>query len=151
MKKPLVLVCLMLLMAVSAAAQKEWIGTYTFDEDGGRNVGGTPIFVSHVLTVTETDDGLIAHLESNGYQTSKDLNGKAKASGNKLEIYFESYGENNIFESYKKGDLLLTLERRIAKGKPELLTFWGKFSPIIPKNEKTGKAYFVKTQKTETR
>ena len=138
----------MLLFAVSAAAQKEWVGTYTFDEDGGKNAGGTVIFIAHQMTVMETDDGLIAQLESNGYQTSKDLNCKAKINGNKLEIYFDGYGENNVFETYEKGDLLLTLERRIAKGKPELLTFWGKFTPIVPKNEKSGKAYFVKTSRS---
>ena len=151
MKKPFVMVCLMLLLAAFAAAQKGWVGTYTFDEDGGRNAGGTAIFIAHELTLMETDDGLIAHLESNGYQTSKDLNCKARVNGNKLEILFDSYGENNIFESYNKGDLLFTLERRISKGKPELITFWGKFTPIIPKNEKTGKVYFVKSEKIETR
>ncbi len=150
MRKPFAIVCLMLLVAASAAAQNDWAGHYSFDEDGGRNAGGTAIFISHELTVMETDDGLIAHLESNGYQTSKDLNCKAIAKGNKLEIYFDSYGENNIFESYKPGDLLLTLERRTAKGKIELLTFWGKFSPIVPKNEKTGKVYFTKSSKLDT-
>jgi hypothetical protein len=141
----------MLLLVATASAQKEWIGHYTFEEDGGRNAGGTAIFISHELVVMESDDGLIATLQSNGYQTSKDLNCKAKAIGNKLEIYFDNYGENNIFESYAPGDLLLTLERRSAKGKPELLTFWGKFTPMIPKNEKTGKEYFVKsTVKNDT-
>jgi hypothetical protein len=150
MKKPFTLVTLMLFLACAAAAQKPWVGVYTFDEDGGRNAGGTKIFISHELTVMETDDGLIAHLESNGYQTSKDLNCKAKINGTKLGIYFDSYGENNIFESYSPGDLLFTLESRTTKGKSELLTFWGKFTPIIPKNEKTGKAYFVRSGRIET-
>ena len=149
MRKHLVYVCLMLLFAASVSAQKEWLGHYSFEEDGGRNAGGTAIFIMHDLTVMETDDGLIAHIESNGYQTSKDLSCRAKVKGNKLEIYFESYGENNIFETYSRGDLLLTLER--AKGKPEILTFWGKFTPIVPKNERTGKVYFVRSnQKAET-
>ena len=150
MKRPFILVTLMLLLGCAAAAQKEWVGSYTFDEDGGRNAGGTKIFISHELTVMETDDGLIAHLESNGYQTSKDLNCRAKVNGSKLEIYFDSYGENNIFETYEKGDLLLTLERRAVKGKQELITFWGKFTPVVPKNEKTGKSYFVKASKIDT-
>jgi hypothetical protein len=150
MNKPVALVCLMLLLAISAAAQKEWVGTYAFDEDGGKNAGGTVIFIAHQLTVMEADDGFIAHLESNGYQTSKDLNCRAKVNGSKLEIYFDSYGENNIFETYEKGDLLLTLERRAVKGKQELITFWGKFTPVVPKNEKTGKSYFVKASKIDT-
>lgn len=150
MKKAVALLCLMLFFTASAVAQKEWVGTYTFDEDGGRNAGGTAIFIAHQLTVLETDDGLIAHLESNGYQTSKDLNLKGKATGSKLELYFESYGENNVFETYDKGDLLFTLQRRIVKGRSELLTFWGKFTPIVPRNEKTGKVYFLKSPTLET-
>ena len=140
----------MLLVAASAAAQKDWVGHYSFDEDGGRNAGGTAIFIMHELNVMESDDGLIATLQSNGYQTSKDLNCKAKPNGNKLEIYFDSYGENNVFETNEKGDLLFTLEHRTSKGKTELLTFWGKFTPIVPKNEKTGKVYFTKSSKLET-
>ena len=65
--------------------------------------------------------------------------------GNKLLIYFSNYGENNLFETYEQGDLLLTLESKTVKGKTEILTFWGKFQPVVPKNEKTGKVYFQKT------
>jgi hypothetical protein len=87
----------------------------------------------------------MATLQSNGYQTSKDLICTAKASGDKLSVYFESYGENNVFETYEPGDLLFTLERKTVKNKTEILTFWNKFLPVVPKNEKSGKVYFVKT------
>lgn len=146
MKKALSIFTVFLFTSVSIFAQgeKDWAGTYTFDEDGGKNAGGTTIFISHELNVMESDDGLIATLQSNGYQTSKDLNCKAKVQGAKLLIFFDSYGENNIFETYSPGDLLFTLEKRISKGKTEYLTWWGKFEPIVPRNEKSGKAYFVK-------
>lgn len=145
-------VLLFVFMPAAAFSQSvdKWTGTYTFDEDGGKNVGGTTIFVSHELTVLETDDGLIATVKSNGYQTSIDLNCKAIVQGSKLLLYFESYGEDNIFENYKPGDLLFTLEKRMLKGKASLLTFWGKFLPIVPKNEKTGRVYFVRSNEIET-
>ena len=128
-------------------AQTSWTGNYQFDEDGGRNVGGTKIFVTHQLEIKETGDRLLATLQSNGYQTSVDLVGTVKADGEKLMIYFDSYGENNMFENYERGDLLLTLEKKTLKGKTEILTFWNKFQPIVPKNEKSGKVYFKKTDK----
>lgn len=131
-------------LSFAAHAQKEWLGSYVFDEDGGRTAGGTAIFVSHQIDVAQSDDGLIATIQSNGYQTSKDLLCTAKLEGNKLLIYFQSYGENNVLEPYEPDDLLLTLERKNVKGKEEILTFWGKFLPIVPKNEKTGKVYFRK-------
>lgn len=146
MKKILGIVWILLVTAVVASAQNGWAGTYVFEEDGGRNAGGTAIFITHELNVMETDDGLRATIQSNGYQTSKDLICTAKAAGNKLSIYFESYGENNMFESYSPGDLLLTLEKRTAKGKTQLLTFWGKFEPVIPEKPQSGKVFFVKSK-----
>ncbi|HEY8563819.1 MAG TPA: DUF5991 domain-containing protein [Pyrinomonadaceae bacterium] len=136
---------LVLFISFAAHAQKEWLGSYTFDEDGGKTAGGAAIFIAHRIDVVESDDGLIATLQSNGFQTSKDLLCTTKTQGGKLLIYFDSYGENNTFEPYEKGDLLLTLERKTVKGKEEILTFWGKFAPSVPKNEKTGKVYFQKT------
>lgn len=150
MRRSVLLLTLMFLFAAFSHAQSEWIGTYTFDEDGGKTAGGTTIFISHELDVMKADDGLIATLQSNGYQTSTDLNCKAKVEGSKVMIYFDSYGEDNVFESYKPGELLLTLEKRTAKGKTELLTFWGNFQPVLPEKPKTGKVFFVKSTKIET-
>ena len=123
-----------------AGAQSDWKGSYVFTENGGKNAGGSAIIVTHQIDVFEGDDGLAASIQSNGYQTSADLVCSVKVVGTKLMIYFESYGENNMFEPYNQGDLLLTLER---KGK-QLLTHWGKFSASIEKNERSGKPYFEK-------
>lgn len=137
---------LVLFFGVLINAQDSWLGKYEFSEDGGRNTGGTKIFISHELEIRATEDGLMATLRSNGYQTSKDLVCTAKASGDKLEIYFDSYGEDNLFENFEQGDLLLTLENKTVKGKTETLTFWNKFQPSIEKNEKSGKVYFKKIE-----
>lgn len=150
MRRAVVSLALTFMLAPVSLAQSDWVGTYTFDEDGGKNAGGTVIFIAHELVVMETDDGLRATLQSNGYQTSKDLICTAKVKGSKLEIYFESYGENNIFETYSPGDLLLTLEKKTLKGKTELLTWWGKFTPVVPEKPKSGKVFFLKVTKIET-
>lgn len=150
MKRAVLSLAIAVILASASFAQKEWAGTYSFDEDGGKNAGGTVIFIVHELVVMETDDGLRATLQSNGYQTSRDLICTARVKGNKLEIYFESYGENNVFETYSTGDLLLTLEKRAAKGKSELLTWWGKFEPIVPEKPKTGKVFFTMSTRIDT-
>ncbi len=139
------LLCLYLCLCGCANAQTNWVGSYEFDEDGGKTAGGTAIFITHELFIEQTESGLLATLNSNGYQTSSELIGTAKAEGDKLLIYFDSYGENNMFEKYEQGDLLLTLEKKTLKGKTEILTFWNKFQPAIEKNEKAGKVYFKKT------
>ncbi|MEO8573005.1 MAG: DUF5991 domain-containing protein [Pyrinomonadaceae bacterium] len=147
MRKILLIVIGLLALSVHANAQNDWKGTYSFDENGGKNAGGTTIFISHELTVFDGDDGLAARLQSNGYQTSTDLICSAKVEGTKLLIYFQSYGEDNMFEPYGLGDLLLTLERKMEKAKSIVLTHWGKFTPAIPKNAKSGKVYFEATPK----
>lgn len=128
--------------AIIAQAQTDWTGFYEFNEDGGKTEGGTPIQIYHTLEVRETADGLMATIKSNGFQTSVNLICTTKTENNKLLIYFADYGEDNMFEKYKEGDLLLTLE---AKSKNEILTFWGKFQPSIEKNNKSGKVYFKKS------
>ncbi|MEO8042014.1 MAG: DUF5991 domain-containing protein [Acidobacteriota bacterium] len=136
----------LLIFSMHANAQTDWKGSYGFDENGGKNAGGSVIFISHELRIFDGGDGLAATLQSNGYQTSTDLVCSVKTKGSKLMIYFDDYGENNMFEPYNPGDLLLTLERKTEKGKAVILTYWGKFTPAIPKNEKTGKVYFEKLE-----
>ena len=128
-----------------AAAQSDWKGSYSFTENGGKNAGGAVIMISHQIDIVDGGDGLAAQVTSNGYQTSADLMCTVKIQGNKLMIYFESYGEDNMFEPYQQGDLLLTLEKSKLKGKPALLTNWGKFQASITKNQKTGQVYFEKS------
>ena len=131
-------------LSTLAFSQSPWLGKYEFTEDGGKNAGGTRIMVTHHLEILTSDDGLVATLESNGYQTSKDLLCLVKVQGNKAMFYFEGYGDNNMFESYEKGQLMFTLERKTEGGKNTLLTYWNEFKPIVPKNEKNGKVYFAR-------
>jgi hypothetical protein len=133
-----------LVLALNAAAQNDWKGSYYFGEDGGKTAGGTKIFISHDLEIFDGDNEIAGTLQSNGYQTSADLVCTAKVEGTKLLVYFQSYGENNMFEKYEPGDLLFTLEKKTVKGKPAILTYWGKFKPAIETNEKPGKVYFEK-------
>ena len=142
---------LLIVLCSFVQAQTSWLGTYEFDEDGGKTVGGTKIFISHQIEIKQTDDGMLATIQSNGYQTSIDLVGTVKTVGGKLMIYFDSYGENNMFENYEQGDLLLTLEKKTVKGKTEILTYWNKFQPIVPTNEKSGKVYFKKTTEPQNK
>ncbi len=130
--------------SIAAAGQTSWLGHYEFVEDGGKTAGGTGIVVTHQIDVLNSDDGLVATLRSNGYQTSVDLLCLVKVNGNKALLFFEGYGDANIFENYEKGQLMLTLELKDEKGKSEILTQWGAFKPIAPKNERPGKVYFTK-------
>ena len=145
--KGFVYIIFLLAISVLANAQNSWIGSYEFEEYGGKTVGGSGISIVHQMDILESDDSLIVMIRSNGFQTSEDLIAKAKSEGDKLRVYFDSYGEDNMFENYKKGDLLFTLERKnVGKGSPKILTFWDKYQPAVPKNEKSGVVYFQKVK-----
>jgi hypothetical protein len=138
----------LLIMSLSAviSAQDRWTGIYEFDEDGGKTAGGTRVTVHHEIRILDSGEGLIAMIKSQGYQTSRDLVCTAKIEGSKLKIYLGDYGEDNVFETYQRGELLLTLERKAEKGKTMLLTHWGAFKPIVPSNERSGRVYFVMSE-----
>ena len=130
----------------TATAQSGWVGTYEYTEVGGRTGSGAAMVVTHVLKVFKTAGGLAATLESNGYQTSINLNCTVKVEGEKLNLYFESYGPDNMFEMNEKGDLLLTLVRRPVRGKAAILTYWGKFTPVVLSKVRSGKIYFTRSE-----
>ena len=140
--------CGLLLAVAPVSAQTDWEGTYEFTEVGGKNAGGATMVVTHQLVVFKTVGELGATLTSNGYQTSINLNCSVKVEGRRLMVYFESYGHDNMFNLNEKGDLLLTLERRAVRGKPTILTYWGKFTPVLLSKVKSGKVYFTKSRRT---
>ncbi len=117
---------------------------YEFIEDGGKTAGGTGIVITHQIDVLKSDNGMVATLRSNGYQTAVDVLCFVKVNGNKAMFYFGGYAYGNMFENYSKGQLMLSLEQKGEKGKSETLTHWGAFKPTVPKNERSGKIYFTK-------
>ena len=144
------LLCALLGAALSAgaAAQKskpepaaDWVGRYSFSEDGGRTVGGSAILITHELTVKRQGGGLEGHLVSNGYQTSADLICDARPDATRLRLVFRKYGESNLSRPYQSGDLLLTLTRRKRGRRTELRTTWGKFEPAIESGKKLRVAF----------
>ena len=121
-----------------------WEGTYTFQESGGRTAGGTGMFVEHTIKVYRQDGELIADLDAAGFQVATSLRCVAKAEGDRLDLYFESYREENVTEPYRKGQLLLSLARSTYRGKTRTLTYWAAYRPSF-RALRSGRVYFRKT------
>jgi hypothetical protein len=147
---PILVLFFLFCLAFSTSAQTNWPGEYFFGEDGGETVGGTKIYIAHTLKIRNDGDKLTAHLYSQGYQTSKDIYADVKTEGNKLRLYFREKGKDHVFGDYQKGDLLLSLERKTIAGKDKILTFWEKFQPTVPANEKSGAVYFQRKKIKKT-
>jgi hypothetical protein len=123
--------------------ETSWEGTYRFSEDPGRNAGPGLMIAEHTIVIYKRGDNLIADLDADGYETIRRLRCDAKISGSRITFYFNGYREDNGFKAYKKGQLLLTLERAIARGRSRILTYWGAYQPIF-RSLKSGRIYFRK-------
>jgi hypothetical protein len=113
----------------SAQGRDGWEGSYEFSEGGGRSAGGAGMIVTHKLVIYRRGDALPCDLDADGFQTSVSFRCDAREEGGKLNIYFDGYREGNAFARYRKGQLLLTLERATVRGKSRLLTHWGAYQP----------------------
>jgi hypothetical protein len=118
-----------------------WEGTYGFSEDPGRNAGHGPMIAEHTIVIRKSGDRLIADIDADGYQTIRRLRCDAKISGNRISFYFHSFREGKGFATYKKGQLLLALERATVRGRTRTLTYWGAYQPIF-RTLKNGRVYF---------
>jgi hypothetical protein len=145
MNKLLILLMLSVAFVFSVNAQTNFVGKYEFSENGGKTAGGTAVFVGHGLKIKS--DGT-ANLTANGYQTSKDIICKTKLVGAKLQIIFDKHNPDgfNTFETYKSGELLLTLEWKTVKKKNILWTTFGKYEPVVGDAKKGGGIYFKKSK-----
>ena len=126
-------------LATFAQTKDSWNGTYSFLEGvprGNGNVGN----VSHSITIYQSGKNLVANLEASGWQIEESLKCTTKIVGNRINLYFKSYGNTGgePMQRYKKGALLLSLVRSGNK----ILTYWGAYKPMALKNGKSGKVYF---------
>ena len=129
--------------AAPAKAESSWEGSYTFQEGGGRTAGGIGIFVEHTIRVYWRREELIADVDAVGFQVSISLQCVARAEGDRLNLYFESYREDNITELYRRGQLLLSLVRSTSRGRTRLLTYWAAYRPAF-QTARSGRVYFRK-------
>ena len=123
-----------------SADMKKWIGQYTFEESAKNVTGDGAQSWNYVIDIKAKDDKtLIAEIQVDGFQTMSRINADVKASTKSAEFIFNSYGKDNMFELYKKGDRLFELE---LNDKNEILTNWDKMKANVLDNQKCGKVMF---------
>lgn len=102
------------------------------------------MFVEHTIKVYRRGEDLIADVDAAGFRVSISLRCVAKAVGDRLNLYFESYREDNVTEPYRSGQLLLSLRRSTYRGKARILTYWAAYRPAL-RTARSGRVYFRKT------
>lgn len=110
-------------------------GKYQFDEMSA-DLNGLQNVWSYKLNMYKEEGKLKAHLTVDGYQTMIDINTTTNIIDGHLEIVFDSYGKENMFTPYKKGDVLFTLTpAEITEDPTDLGINWNKMQPQLVENK----------------
>lgn len=121
---------------------KTWIGQYAFDESAPNASGSGAQSWSYVVTVSLKENNVLsAFIQVDGFQTLTRVEAEVKSTEKKADFIFNKYEAENIFEPFKKGDKLFSLE---LNDKNELITNWDKMKPNVIDNQKSGKVMFKK-------
>lgn len=111
-----------------------WLGNYSFSENVPPDQN-----MFYGISIEKEADKYYAKLSIDGFQTMTRLKASISGNENAIEMVFESYLPDNVFEPYEKGDILLKLEEKDSK----LYTIWGEITPIVESNLEPG-TYFTK-------
>jgi Family of unknown function (DUF5991) len=122
-------------MATAAVAAPPWDGTYLYEQTVGAVSGDIKLLVNHKLMI-DLDN---CRLDTEGYQTFEQIRCRATPNGDKLEVFFDRYDDDNGktvnrpgAQVYEPNQKLFTLAR---KG-PEITTEWADYS----RNKQVGPA-----------
>jgi len=127
------------------SASNEWKGKYEYEASLGRTVPGTGVVIGYTIEISASNARLGATIHAEGYQTDETLRCDTKTQGSRIDLLFNSYpdgGTANQYgvELYKKGDLLLSLERVTSGKRVRYLVNWGKYVTEVKK-----RVFFKKT------
>lgn len=116
-----------------------WKGKYIYEANLGRNAGGAAVAIAYEIEITSDNAVLGATITATGYQTDDALRCDTKTEGERINLYFNSYpdgGTKNQYdvELYKKGDLLLSLERVKVQNRMRYRAVWGKYNTDVKKS-----------------
>lgn len=126
----------------SPDVNNKWAGTYTFEESAKNVTGDGAQSWNYVITVKPREDkSLMAEIQIDGFQTMTRIEADVKADDKKAEFLFSKYLPENMFELYKKGDRLFSLE---VNTKNEFVTNWDKMKAFVVDNQKNGMIMFKK-------
>lgn len=131
-----------------------WEGTYTFLENGGKTAGGISILIEHKITIYRDSDSLMANIDADGYQTAVAIACETLVSGRRIDLLYKNRREvdtssqkfdsvGGVRDRYRRGELLLTLEKPLSLRSSRITTYWIGYQPVEMRS-KNGRVYFRK-------
>lgn len=89
------------------------------------------------LSIYKENDYYYSELYIFGFQTNQHILAKVTGNQDFINLRFKDYFPDNVFETYEKGEILLSLK----KDDTELITYWGELQPMLI-DTKSGAACF---------
>lgn len=116
----LLLVCASLIISsLGFGKEKEisletWLGKYNYTECIPNSIG-SPSYphvpcINYNISIYEEESNFIAEIINQGYQSNLHVSAKVIGDSKKIDLIFENYYKDNLFENYSEGDLLLSFE-----------------------------------------
>lgn len=93
---------------IKKALAIDWTGIYEYGEFAP-GVYGSDQTWAYKLEIYKEDNQLRARLDIDGFQTLTRIQATAEEMDENLDIVFDSYGSENMYEPYEKGELLFSL------------------------------------------
>jgi hypothetical protein len=124
---------------VPKASIMDWIGSYEYIESAPGVYSPDQTWV-YKLDIYEEENQLKAQLDIDGFQAMIRIQAIAEERNGRLDIVFDSYRSENIYELYERGDLLFSIEK-ISRDKYRIL--WDKMKSNLLE---PGDAKFEKVQ-----
>lgn len=131
--------------ALAPNAPTAWAGSYLYEYDGGRTVGGSPIIVTYRLDIAPGRGNRGCMLRVEGFQTDETLVCKLSGTDDSVAVAFHTYGDGRIVNAYGTrlydvGAPLFEMRRHADA----ILTRWHSLNPSGAGSAAPAGAYFAR-------
>lgn len=120
---------------------ESWLGEYTFSEFVPPDQN-----MYYSIVINQDNGQYYAQINIDGFQAMQRLKAQVLGDENYIQLIFEEYLPDNLFEPYDKGDILLSLKKENGK----MYTVWNKIEPMLDSNKQSGQICFLNDLDTDS-
>ncbi|MCJ2036644.1 DUF5991 domain-containing protein [Methylobacterium sp. J-068] len=131
--------------AAAPEAPRAWAGSYLYEHDSGRTVGGSPILVSYRLEIAPGRGHRDCLLRIEGFQTDETIVCKASGTDEAVSVAFHTFGDGRTVNAY--GTRLYDVGAplfELRRGAGAVLTQWRGLNPSGAGATPPAGAYFTR-------